>query len=355
MHLCSTCCLLWDKEIAVASLVLRSMPEPVNSGTDCPEHEVHKKEGNQHFAAGDYVKAVAAYNKAIKSDPDNGVLYSNRAAAFIHLGKEIKAIKDAEQAIALKPDWAKGYFRKGSALAALRKWDEASEVLSKALELEPKSKEISTLLRDVNRKRAAEQGERKKEENKKSGLRLVAGGDSKESEKETTSVAFQPIGFSESIIEQFVKDSLTNVITQFSQQGEVKSIVYMQPSRQGEALQMIGIEAGFDSPQANSQCCDFLRTFAADNKALALLIIAEKRNVAFPQVWRDKSSTQWQWKESEHGIFMQLDALSIGAVDYKAERKVWFIPTGTAKGKPREPVELDIDLFAIMPPLLRTA
>jgi len=52
---------------------------------------------------------------------------------------------------------------------------------------------------------------------------------------------------------------------------------------------------------------------------------------------------------------MQLDALSIGAVDYKAERKVWFIPTGTAKGKPREPVELDIDLFAIMPPLLRTA
>ena len=73
--LCSTCCLLWDKKIAAASLMLRSMPEPVNSGADCPEHEVHKKEGNQHFAAGDYVKAVAAYNKAIKSDPDNGVLY----------------------------------------------------------------------------------------------------------------------------------------------------------------------------------------------------------------------------------------------------------------------------------------
>ena len=57
----------------------------------------------------------------------------------------------------------------------------------------------------------------------------MAGGDSKESEKETTSVAFQPIGFSESIIEQFVKDSLTNVITQFSQQGSSKYTLFLSP------------------------------------------------------------------------------------------------------------------------------
>ncbi len=49
---------------------------------------------------------------------------SNRAAAFLQLGKEIKAIKDAEQAIALKPDWAKGYFRKGGALVALRRYQD---------------------------------------------------------------------------------------------------------------------------------------------------------------------------------------------------------------------------------------
>ena len=39
------------------------------------ESEQHKKDGNMHFAAADYVKAVAAYNKAIKVDPKNGVLY----------------------------------------------------------------------------------------------------------------------------------------------------------------------------------------------------------------------------------------------------------------------------------------
>ena len=39
------------------------------------ESEQHKKDGNMYFASADYVKAVAAYNKAIKSDPKNGVLY----------------------------------------------------------------------------------------------------------------------------------------------------------------------------------------------------------------------------------------------------------------------------------------
>eukprot|EP00960_Hanusia_phi_P032260 749770-Hanusia_phi.AAC.7 len=134
------------------------------------------------------------------------------------------------------------------------RWDEASEVLAKALELEPKSKEISSMMRDVNRKSepkgTAEQGERKKEESKKSGLKLVAGGDSKTSEKETTSVAFQPIGFSESIIEQFVKDSLTNVITQFSQQGCPLSpplllLLSLRPYRRGEVYRLhAAIEAG---------------------------------------------------------------------------------------------------------------
>jgi hypothetical protein len=79
-------------------------------------------------------------------------------------------------------------------------------------------------------------------------------------------------------------------------------------------------------------------------------------------VWKGKGQhkgsekAEWKWKESEHGIFMQLDALAVGTVNAVPERKVWFIPTGTNAQQPRpqEPVQLDIDLFAIMPPLLRT-
>ncbi len=39
------------------------------------EIEAFRQEGNQFFSAGDYVKAVAAYNRAIKADPKNGLLY----------------------------------------------------------------------------------------------------------------------------------------------------------------------------------------------------------------------------------------------------------------------------------------
>ena len=342
------------------------------------ESEQHKKDGNMHFASADYVKAVAAYNKAIKADPKNGVLYSNRAAAFIHLGKETKAIKDAEQAIELKPDWAKGYFRKGAALAALRKWDEAIDMLEKALQVDPKSKEIASMLRDTTRKRNADRGAAKRAEGKGSEFKFDMSksvSDSKDAGDKAVSNSIpahipapQDTGRTfvgcgtQSIVEQFLTNSLTSAITQFAKEGELKSVVYVQPATPGGELQVIGIAAGFDSPQANDQCKDFLRTYAVENKALAMIVLAEKKNIAFPTVWKGKGQhkgsekAEWKWKEAEHGIFMQLDALAVGTVNAVPERKVWFIPTGTNAQQPRpqEPVQLDIDLFAIMPPLLRT-
>eukprot|EP00802_Teleaulax_amphioxeia_P014695 Tamp_14768.p1 GENE.Tamp_14768~~Tamp_14768.p1 ORF type:complete len:361 (-),score=113.91 Tamp_14768:91-1173(-) len=341
------------------------------------ESEQHKKDGNMHFASADYVKAVAAYNKAIKADPNNGVLYSNRAAAFIHLEKETKAIKDAEKAIELKPDWAKGYFRKGAALSNLRKWDDAIQILEKALEIDPKSKEISSLLRDTTRKRNAEKGEARRAERGEAGSSFKFDLSSKGSSSSAAPSSDEPksennvpvhipapkdtgrefVGCgSQSIVEQFLTNSLTSAITQFAKQGELKSVVYVQPATPGGELQVIGVEAGFDSPTANAQCCDFLRTYALENKALAMIVLAEKKNVAYPQVWKGgKSKAQWKWKDNEHGIFMQLDALAVGAVNAVPERKVWFIPTGTnaKRQQPGEPVQLDIDQFAIMPPLLR--
>jgi tetratricopeptide (TPR) repeat protein len=62
---------------------------------------------------------------ALEREPTPDPPSSNRAACFIQLGKEARAIKDAETTIELRPEWVKGYFRKGSALAGLRRWDDA--------------------------------------------------------------------------------------------------------------------------------------------------------------------------------------------------------------------------------------
>ncbi|KAJ2014480.1 Stress-induced-phosphoprotein 1, partial [Coemansia sp. S85] len=47
------------------------------------------------------------------------LLYSNRSAAAFALGKYATAVSDATKSIELRPEWAKGYFRRGEALLAL--------------------------------------------------------------------------------------------------------------------------------------------------------------------------------------------------------------------------------------------
>ena len=47
------------------------------------------------------------------------LLISNRSHAYYKMGNYHAALADAESTIALRPDWGKGYFRKGMALKAL--------------------------------------------------------------------------------------------------------------------------------------------------------------------------------------------------------------------------------------------
>lgn len=124
-----------------------------------------KEQGNTLFKEGDFLKAAAAYTKAIKQDPQSHVLYryllvvlfvhvacgpanstehhhnltyhgqlshanchafpaffplccapSNRSAALLKLNKHAKALSDAEECVKLDPTWDKGWMRKGMVL-----------------------------------------------------------------------------------------------------------------------------------------------------------------------------------------------------------------------------------------------
>ncbi|KAL6780504.1 TPR6 [Auxenochlorella protothecoides x Auxenochlorella symbiontica] len=95
----------------------------------------YKARGNEEYAKRNFLKAAALYTHGLQADPKNATLYSNRSAALLNLNKVTKALADAEACISLRPDWDKGYFRKGLALEAAGKGQEALEAYQQASQL----------------------------------------------------------------------------------------------------------------------------------------------------------------------------------------------------------------------------
>src|SRR5262245_42023001 len=59
-----------------------------------------------------------------------------------------EALADADACIKLRPDWSKGYSRKGLALFHLDKYDEAIEIYKKGLAIEPANEQMKEGLKE---------------------------------------------------------------------------------------------------------------------------------------------------------------------------------------------------------------
>ncbi|KAL7531682.1 hypothetical protein ACHAXR_004174 [Thalassiosira sp. AJA248-18] len=134
--------------------------------------EEQKAKGNEAFTAGEYAQAVLFYTMSLDRAaelPDaisvteklsNGnssspkleqlfprhIVLSNRSACFLKLGHHEKALKDGADAEVIEPTYVKGIFRKGLALHAMGRYQEAIKALASAQKLEPKNKQIKQAL-----------------------------------------------------------------------------------------------------------------------------------------------------------------------------------------------------------------
>ena len=79
----------------------------------------HQAKGNDFFRKCQFAEAIEQYTKGIEVEPDSAVLHSNRSAAHAKLRDYERALHDACRCIQLKPQWAKGFLRKISALEGL--------------------------------------------------------------------------------------------------------------------------------------------------------------------------------------------------------------------------------------------
>ena len=91
-----------------------------------------------YYAKRDYARAVAAYNEAVKLNPNQAAFYNDRGMAYRKLKKYEAAIADYTQAIKLTPQQADAYYNRGNAYKANREFEKAIADLGEAVRLNPR-------------------------------------------------------------------------------------------------------------------------------------------------------------------------------------------------------------------------
>ena len=113
--------------------------------------ERYKAQGNAALQARNFDDAVDLYSRAIALDPSNAVYFSNRAAAHAALGRFQEALDDSFEVTSLRPEWVKGWVRRGGALAGLGKHEEARKAYLKASQLDSGNADVQRLLEEAER------------------------------------------------------------------------------------------------------------------------------------------------------------------------------------------------------------
>ena len=110
-----------------------------------------KAAGNKFQQEGKFDEAIEAYTKAIDLDGSDHTFWSNRSVVYLAKGDADGAFKDAVECIKVKPDWPKGYVRKGAALHKATRYDEAIEAYEAGLKIAPDDAGLKSGLEAVKR------------------------------------------------------------------------------------------------------------------------------------------------------------------------------------------------------------
>jgi len=108
-----------------------------------PQKSLEEKEkGNEFFKQQNYPEAIKTYSEAIRRNPQDHVLFSNRAACYTKLGEWQLGLKDCEECIRLNPTFVKAYIRKAVLETAMKQYHKAVDTYNEALKIEPDNSEV---------------------------------------------------------------------------------------------------------------------------------------------------------------------------------------------------------------------
>jgi stress-induced-phosphoprotein 1 len=111
---------------------------------DPAKAEAHKEKGNEYFGASKWAEAKVEYDEALKRNPQDAKLFSNRAAALTKLLAYPDALRDLDQCLKLDPTFVKAYRRKGAAHFFMKEYNKAMNAYETGLKLDPTDQECLT-------------------------------------------------------------------------------------------------------------------------------------------------------------------------------------------------------------------
>ena len=131
-------CHLWkggeaEKALAAYDTAIRLQPNHA---------EVYNNRGNVKSGLGSHDAALDDYDEAIRLNPNFAEAYSNRGAMKFRLGKHAAALADLNEAVRLQPDFMNAYINRGIVKLGLNNIDDAKVNLQKALELAKQQENI---------------------------------------------------------------------------------------------------------------------------------------------------------------------------------------------------------------------
>ncbi|KAJ8281091.1 hypothetical protein GJAV_G00063390 [Gymnothorax javanicus] len=154
--------------------VQRPAAEPLQNGVEqqqqqentevaCAEDVVKKSMelaviGNHMGNSGRFDMAVVYFTEAIMHNPKDFRLFGNRSFCYEKMLQYDKALKDADVSLAMSPGWIKGLYRKGRALAGLKRYSEAAAALKEVLQKDPSSSDAAQELMRVQIMQLMEMG-----------------------------------------------------------------------------------------------------------------------------------------------------------------------------------------------------
>ncbi|NCR54186.1 MAG: tetratricopeptide repeat protein [Microcystis aeruginosa L211-07] len=95
------------------------------------------EQGNQKVINGDFIGAIASWDRALEIKPDYHLAWNNRGVALGNLGRLEEAIASYDQALEFKPDYHLAWDNRGIALANLGRFEQAIASYDRALEIKP--------------------------------------------------------------------------------------------------------------------------------------------------------------------------------------------------------------------------